>query len=427
MKKQIIFFTIVCVLVLSMSGLVFADDYQPLPGLLGPDEVDFGGKTVTIIRGGIPGPERVEEAEKLFNVKIEQLRIDTPEQMISRIMAGDSINDIIRMPHRQGYFNLVNAGMLLPVGDILPAEHYEALPAADRYTIEKLEYRGSYYGFGVYHGFHNGSMWFMFYNKDILKRYDLPDPYELWLNDEWTYDAMEEIMKVVTADTDGDGVIDQFGITPIAGSADVFRFSPSNGVELARIDDNGKYIFDYDSEAGIEVLNRIHRWAFELNLMGGQFSEDQNVVFSVGNLAGIRHSKAAGIDYGIVSLPKGPHADKYSYPVFEYWMNMLAVNAEYPEGLMALAGFLYREEDTYDDVDFRINEYMTNRDHEHLYMTAIADWAGEGDMFQGKIVDLWGIVKPGVEEATNGLKGAAAAMDEVRPKAQAFLDDLFDQ
>src|SRR5690554_6856134 len=198
-----------------VTSLGTAQEYAPLPGILGPDEVDFGGQTVTIVRGGLPDEERIAEAEELFNVKIEGVRIENPDLMIARIMAGDSTYDIIRMPHRQGYLQLVSSGMLLPVGDMLPPEHYEALSVTDQYTIDKLAYKGTYYGFGSHHGLHNGSMMLMAYNKDILKAANQPDPYELWLDGEWTYEAFEEIAKAVTVDTDGDGISDQFGMTDI--------------------------------------------------------------------------------------------------------------------------------------------------------------------------------------------------------------------
>ena len=44
--------------------------------MLSPDEVDFGGRTVTIIRGALPeDAERVAQAEELFNVKLEQIQL----------------------------------------------------------------------------------------------------------------------------------------------------------------------------------------------------------------------------------------------------------------------------------------------------------------------------------------------------------------
>lgn len=426
MKKNLRLIALVVVLAAAVLGsCASASDYTPLPGILGPEDVDFGGRTVTIVRGSLPDEDRIAEAEALFNVKIDRFNYDgNIDLYISRIMAGDSTLDIIRMPHRQGYFKLVSSGYLMPVGELLPPEHYEALSVTDRYTIDKLKYNGEYYGFGTHHGLHNGSMMLMAYNKTILEQYNQPDPYELWQAGEWTLDAFEQIAAAVTRDTDGDGVIDQFGFTDVGNATAFYRIAPANGVELVRVEDDGRYVFDYDSEAALEMLNRVNKWRNELQFTGGNFDQG-TAAFTTTHLAGIRHAKAAGLDYGLVSYPRGPHADRYYYPVFEFWMMMLPVNAEMPEELMALGCFLYREEDTYDDLDFRINEYMTTREHADLYIAAIESWRGEGDMFQN--TDLWSIATPGVSDVINGVKGAAAAMDETRPQAQGHLDDLFGQ
>lgn len=417
-------FVVAVILLLSVPGTIFASDYEPLPGILDPEDVDFGGRTVTIIRGGLPDEERIAAAKELFNVELEALRLEGADQIIARIMAGDSKLDIIRMPHRQGYFTLVSSGYLMPVGDILPPEHYDALSVADRYTIDKLQYMGKYYGFGSHHGLHNGSMMLMAYNKTILEQNNQPDPYELWLAGEWTLDIFEEIAFAVTQDTNGDGVIDQFGMTDIANATAFYRIAPANGVEIVRVEPDGRYVFNYDSVAAIEMLNRVYKWRHELQFTGGNFDQG-TAAFTTSHLAGIRHAKANGIDYGLVSYPKGPHADRYYYPVFEFWMMMLPVNAEMPEELMALGCFLYREEDTYADLDFRINEYMNTKEHAELYMAAIESWRGEGDMFQN--TELWTICNNPVSDVINGRKGAAAAMDEIRQVAQSFLDDLFGQ
>ena len=47
-------FVVAVILLLSVPGTIFASDYEPLPGILDPEDVDFGGRTVTIIRGGLP-------------------------------------------------------------------------------------------------------------------------------------------------------------------------------------------------------------------------------------------------------------------------------------------------------------------------------------------------------------------------------------
>ena len=169
--SKLVLVSVVLTLVLSSSIVL------PVSASAGssPSEVDFGGKTVTIIRGGLPAPERVAEAEALFNVKLDALRLENADQIMARIMAGDSKYDIIRAPHREGYFSLVAAEMLLPADEHLPEEFFETLPTTDRYIIEKLMYNGHRYGIGVHEGVVNETMYIMPYNKTLIEAYGQPD------------------------------------------------------------------------------------------------------------------------------------------------------------------------------------------------------------------------------------------------------------
>lgn len=421
--RKIILLIIVCLLLIFSTG-VLASDYITRPGVLSPEQVDFEGKTVTIIRGKLPDDEeRVKQAEKLFNVKLETLRLDNPDQFIARIIAGDSSYDIIRHQHREGYFPLVYEGMLLPADDYLPDEFFDSLPNTDRYIIEKLKFNGKRYGIGVYTGVVNDSMMLISYNKDMLKKYNQPDPYELYLSGQWTYEAFEEIAIAVTMDTDGDGMIDQYGLPTMTRHADFIRFAPSNGAELA-VEEDGKWVFAYNRENAIHVLNTVNRWA-ELGIMGSGNYNLGEVAFRITHLGGNRNAQAAGINFGFVPLPKGPHTDEYQYPAFDFFIMYLPVNAEYPEGLIALANFLYREEDSHEHLEQMINDWMTRSEHLEVYLEATEAWKGEGDVFQS--TGLWTVLKEPIESVLEGTKGAAAAMDEIAPAAQSFLDDIFRQ
>jgi hypothetical protein len=108
MKRFTVVFSLIVCLAAASFGFVSASDYEVLPGVLSPDEVDFGGKTVTIVSSdfwkALPTEERMAEAEEVFNVNIETLLIDNADLMIARIMSGDSTYDIIQQAHRVAYF-----------------------------------------------------------------------------------------------------------------------------------------------------------------------------------------------------------------------------------------------------------------------------------------------------------------------------------
>lgn len=75
MKRFTVVFSLIVCLAAASFGFVSASDYEAPPGVLSPDEVDFGGKTVTIVSSdfwkALPTEERMAEAEAAFNVNID--------------------------------------------------------------------------------------------------------------------------------------------------------------------------------------------------------------------------------------------------------------------------------------------------------------------------------------------------------------------
>lgn len=422
------------VLAVMIAQTAFAQDYTLRPGVLSPDQVDFGGKTVTFLvgdlgytgpNGGFPTNERIAEAEALFNVKIATQSLGTSgvaDIITARILAGDSALDVIRMPHRYGYYTLVSANMLWPISDILPPEYYETLPNADRYCIEKLQYMKKYYGFGVVYGLFNSTMMFTFYNRDIIDREGLVDPYDLYESGEWCLDTMTELAIAATKDLTGDGVPDQFGIEEgsISHSNRVFRIAAANGAELAKTDSEGKWVYAYNEPEAIEILSLIAKWRYDLKVAGGSLNGGTALFHTHNHLAGARNYT---INWGMVPIPNSTPG-LYRYPVFDFAMNMLPVNSANPEGLIALTEFLFREEDGYDYLDYYINNYMKDVKHFRVYEAAIESWQGEGDPFQDM---FWSQAQAAIHSVIQGTKGAAQAMDEIAPTIQALLDDLFKQ
>lgn len=433
---------LVAALLLAPAYLVSADDYTPPPGVLGPGEVDFGGETVTLV--GIDFGtakwewgsfhdvflERVAEAEKLFNCKITNIARITDAELLARILAGESTADIVYgQQHRSiGYFKLVSEGMLFPVSDFLPDEYYEFLGKADAAVARRLAHKGKIYGFGVYHGDINHSMTIWAYNKSMLEREGQPDPWELWQNGEWTYDAFEKIAIAVTRDTDGDDTIDQWGSTDItANHRNIIRFLPTNGVEVARVDENGNMVFNLDSPAAIEALNIYKRWR-DAGIFTNQKFENGRVAFNGAHIAGHRFAKQTLQDeYGFVPPPMGPSADRFYYPTFGFEISVLPANVKNPQGLVALLSYLIRPDDSWVEArEQALMDYaVTKREHWEMYMAAVEEFAGEGDIFDSTA--LWDMLNAPIMDVITGKQGAVASMAQVKPQAQAWLDDLFDQ
>ena len=53
---------------------------------------------------------------------------------------------------------------------------------------------------------------YAFYNRTLLDRFDLPDPYELWRNGEWTISAMHDLADEAARDETGSGINNIWGM-----------------------------------------------------------------------------------------------------------------------------------------------------------------------------------------------------------------------
>jgi len=442
-RNVILFNALVLSLVLVFSSFATAFDLTDY-GFKPAGSYDFGGETVTIVswtsermsnyfKTYPPVAGRIEEAERLFNCKIEWLQTrDIPEVNFNRLLAGESVNDLWHVQNKIGYWEIVAAGAAYPMGELLGDKYYSNLPPSFVATEEALKYQDQYWGIGPVewrpmYGYQN-DMYFVVYNKTLFEREGLPDLYELYLNNEWTWDKATEIAIKATQDTDGDGEIDQWGIVDARSTV----LAVSNGASMTSVDENGRVIFTGDDPAYIEALELQHHWWTELKVQMPTYgSTTLRDTFITGKAAMHLGMTAHGLadildmmtdEWGIVPLPMGPRADRYHWTVQALNTTLIPINAKDPEALAALRAFLWREEDV-DANDF-IAAHVKNRESAEVLLRANAEWEGGAaqlfETFLGNFTDV-------TREVNAGTKNAVAAMAEVKPVIQANLDDLFNQ
>ena len=403
-------------------------------------DYDFNGKTVTFyhwsmdelagrFREGEVGQGRVEEAEKLFNVKIQFETVGwnaVTESYMARLLAGDSKLDVWGVSQGIGLFDLVKEGALLPMTNIVPKEYYDTISNELRTELEMMAYRGEIYGIGpsTHSALYSPSIVLSIYNKDMFEREGLDDPYELYLAGEWTWDTVTELAKKLTKDTDNDGVIDQFGMTGIWPHA-APSLMISNGGNVMRMADNGDMVYAMDERPALEALQQIHEWDLVHGVMGG--SEQDFIAGKVGmQLLQSVHmliplSQQMEDRYGLVPNPRGPRMDEHTYPKFAVATLVLPANSEEPEALVALSNFLYRESDT--DEDEYVDSMVRDRNSARVLLEANSSWSGETFLVRSN--EMRGLVEPAMASSKNGEKTPAVAAGEIRPAVQNLLDAMF--
>ena len=150
----------------------------------------------------------------------------------------------------------------------------------------------------------------MFVNKTILDK----DKIDLPAKD-WTWEDFYQICRKVTRDTDGTGIIDQFGTVNYSW-IDAFD---ANGVEL--FDEKGKSCDFTVREIGdaIAFLERLGALSSGNSLSERNFSQG-NVVFQPMLFSEYRAYKSqemsfkkySGFEWDCVTMPAGPSGDNYS-------------------------------------------------------------------------------------------------------------------
>ena len=408
---------------LSVSAFAYTSDRYDV------GNVDFGGATVTIVSWYDPtesfkeGGEyagRLEEAKELFNIgDIQFLQIpwgpDAIETFMSRFMSGDSRYDIWMLDHAN-FFNLRTAGALYPVGDILGEDYYAKLPYQFQRMAEIFSHKGKKYTYTSFNGIVNNTV-FLVFNKTLLDREGIPYPYEYYHNNQWNWDTLTEVAKKVTRDTDGDGTIDQWGLTVFNGP----DYIHANGGAITKLVD-GKETFVADQVPTVNALKQMREWEVELGLVGGTWEIKEffsgRIAFANMPTWKIKQLKDGMEDeYGVVPLPMGPDADDYHYPSDNVDSMYIPANAADPKALVALDNFLWTIEEFEESMEDQIIEMASDRDSFEIIKRGIDNWTGEAAYMSwciGRYYEsVWGSAYQVIK---SGEKTAAEATAKIKPE-----------
>lgn len=160
-------------------------------------------------------------------------------------------------------------------------------------------------------------------NRAMTQNNGKDDPYQLVRDGKWTIDAMNNQLKGMTMDLNGDGAItpenDQFGLAGIDGSYDVYLYAGGGACVVVEKEGPVIKIGDERSQNILEKVNAmIH--GNESYIYGNSTAVENMRVFTEGraylmadrikNIAGYADSD---IDYGIMPYPKYDESQQEYY------------------------------------------------------------------------------------------------------------------
>ncbi|MHC1695149.1 MAG: hypothetical protein AB9835_07735 [Eubacteriales bacterium] len=183
----------------------------------------------------------------------------------------------------------------------------------------------------------------IFFNKGMIKSYDLEDPYELVKSGKWTWDKLSEMAKKVSKDLDGNGSFDendQYGFMGELGwQFDGIR--NSIGEKVVVKDEEGRIVYADYTDKTASIVQKIYdlmytgtssfTWpysnAYDPNQGGWppvDFGQGRALFFLVPSSASKTY-RSTEVDFGILPFPKYDEAqERY---VSTNWSGLMAVPA----------------------------------------------------------------------------------------------------
>ncbi|MDD4774122.1 MAG: extracellular solute-binding protein, partial [Eubacteriales bacterium] len=274
---------------------------------------------------------RVEERYGIDIVLEETADVRTAAQ--KSITAGDDLYDVV-MPSIDESFAMAQAGHITDLSEIPWLDPDR--PWWDGVLTESLSLCGRIYvASGDISMEDEEFNWCIIFNKPMIADYNLDNPYDAVRSGSWTFEYMRRMGRVVTADLNGDGVIDH---TDSYGYGDDYSggesWHSSAGEKIAELDPDGVPRLVIGSERSAQVMDRVTEiyndhsfiiWVSGMKGVQNGWGElnnmliDGRLLFRSANIYNIKQFRAMTDDFGLLPAPKyDAEQAQYSMMVFTH-------------------------------------------------------------------------------------------------------------
>lgn len=177
------------------------------------------------------------------------------------------------------------------------------------------------------------------FNKELAANYDL-DLYAMVDNNEWTIDRMAEVMKLITADVDGDGDMDEndrYGA--MAGYDNFGTLIVGCNLNIVELDADGYPRYNIDEHL-IDAANKIYSLMREGDtLLANDYTKVPdpwtdiirmnfragNSLLGIGSVEQLQIFRDMETPIGLLPMPKYDAASDYAHSFSFYWSSAIAV------------------------------------------------------------------------------------------------------
>lgn len=341
---------------------------------------DFGGRTIRIgsYYDMTPDPQASALKEALANrikfvednyhchVEFVDLGGDYFNTYVTSVLSGEPCCDIGYVMTYKLLPSLIEGGIAYPISDLKVIDFDDYKWRQD--VVRAGEYKGKNYGMllkdpEIRYG--------IFWNKTLFQKYGLPDLYELYEKDEWTWDKFKEIAIQGNIDLDGDGSYDIHGFNERESLEWCYLYS--NGAEIAAKTDSGMTI-DLDNPKVIEALTGLQDFTTNVDYLHGWLGDWQSQIYSFRDGQSMmcleeywisysyltKEGEAMVDDWGWVPFPKGPSATDWSCYGKEFGGRFLLNGVENPEQVLQIYNLITDIAETEDEWEDLLESQLEN-------------------------------------------------------------------
>ena len=253
-----------------------------------------------------------------YNVKFEQIQIDDElDANIVRayIMAGDDEYDVAYL-HDCNSANMSLKGWFLNVYDMPYMD--PSNPWWPQFTVESLSLNGKLYHYSNYTSYQAMEWtWGVFFNQEILKDFNQPNPYDYVREGTWTLDTLTKMSTDIYSDN-GDGMADTNDLMGFVFTQTPYGWLESFGIEMYKKagPNSAELSLSTDDEICYTLIDKLHTWFYSgsdavfvdfygTDSVGNSMFTDKRLAFTterIGKLAPL--AMEADVEYGIVPMPK---------------------------------------------------------------------------------------------------------------------------
>lgn len=267
----------------------------------------------------------ISEFEKETGIKVKwitQTYSTYLSNLASRVAADDS-PDLVRT-------HTPNPLALISLQPISVSGYDFSDKAWDQQTMKDYTYGGKVYATSLKNT-HLGSASIIMYNKALINKYDLEDPYILWKKGKWTFDKMIEISKDYLKSSKAAFAI---GGTDFSGWLNLW------GVQGPVKYENGKFVNNTGDKAFLDGMQKIAQYRHTDKIYQGwgvdQFDNGECLFWMNGSIYARKNNarfqtlKTAG-QMNTVPIPTISGQEKQYQPMSEYEAYGIADGAKNPK------------------------------------------------------------------------------------------------